>query len=120
MFEYDGRRLFGVCVAEKGVFRFSLSTDGRAGHASIPRIGDNALQKMAPVLAAMAERQPELELSPEPEALLGALGIDTSGDLHDAVRQIAEKDPRIAVLVEPMLGVTTGADDDRAPPRRST
>jgi acetylornithine deacetylase/succinyl-diaminopimelate desuccinylase-like protein len=105
VFEFDGRRLYGVCVAEKGVFRFSLSTEGRAGHASIPRIGDNALQKMAPVLAAMAAGQPELELSPEPEALLTALGIDTS-DLHAAVQAIAAKDPRIAVLVEPMLGVT--------------
>ena len=105
VFEFDGRRLYGVCVAEKGVFRFSLSTEGRAGHASIPRIGDNALQKMAPVLAAMAARQPELELSPEPEALLTALGIDT-GDLPAAVQAIAAKDPRIAVLLEPMLGVT--------------
>jgi acetylornithine deacetylase/succinyl-diaminopimelate desuccinylase-like protein len=25
---YDGRRVFGVCVAEKGVFRFRLTTDG--------------------------------------------------------------------------------------------
>lgn len=105
VFEFDGRRFYGVCVAEKGVFRFSLSTEGRAGHASIPRIGDNALEKMAPVLAAMAARQPELELSPEPEALLRALGVPT-GDLRAALEQIAAKDPRIAVLVEPMLGVT--------------
>ena len=48
VFEYDGRRLYGVCVAEKGVFRFTLTTEGRAGHASIPRIGDNALTKLAP------------------------------------------------------------------------
>src|SRR5689334_8273851 len=31
---YDGQRLYGVCVAEKGVFRFRLSVDGVAGHAS--------------------------------------------------------------------------------------
>ena len=36
VFEYEGRRIYGVCVAEKGVFRFTLSTHGRAGHASIP------------------------------------------------------------------------------------
>ncbi|HEY8770796.1 MAG TPA: M20/M25/M40 family metallo-hydrolase, partial [Thermoleophilaceae bacterium] len=47
LLEYDGRRIYPVCVAEKGVFRFTLSTHGRAGHASIPRIGDNALTKMA-------------------------------------------------------------------------
>ena len=44
---YDGRRLYGVCCAEKGVFRFALRTHGVAGHASMPRMGDNALLKLA-------------------------------------------------------------------------
>ena len=57
-FTYDGERHYGVCVAEKGVFRFRVTTDGVAGHASIPKIGVNALLKMAPLLARMAERQP--------------------------------------------------------------
>lgn len=102
---FDGRRVYGVCVAEKGVFRFTLTTEGKAGHASIPRIGDNALTKLAPLLQAMRDRQPSLELSPEPESLLRALGIDPS-DPEAAVRQAAETDPRVAVLVEPLLGVT--------------
>ncbi|HEY5288279.1 MAG TPA: M20/M25/M40 family metallo-hydrolase, partial [Solirubrobacteraceae bacterium] len=33
-FELDGQRYYGVCCAEKGVFRFTVSTDGAAGHAS--------------------------------------------------------------------------------------
>ena len=57
-FEYDGQRYYGVCCAEKGVFRFTVTTDGVAGHASMPRIGDNALLKMAPVLERFAARQP--------------------------------------------------------------
>jgi acetylornithine deacetylase/succinyl-diaminopimelate desuccinylase-like protein len=104
--ELESGRVYGVCVAEKGVFRFRLTTEGRAGHASIPRIGDNALTKMAPILAAMAERQPSLELSPEPEAFMGALGIDPHGDLREALAEVAAKDPRVAILLEPMLGVT--------------
>jgi acetylornithine deacetylase/succinyl-diaminopimelate desuccinylase-like protein len=102
----DGQRVYGVCVAEKGVFRFTLATEGRAGHASIPRIGDNALTKMAPLIAAMGERQPSLELSPEPEAFMRALGVEAGGDLPAAVEAVAARDPRIAVLLEPMLGVT--------------
>jgi acetylornithine deacetylase/succinyl-diaminopimelate desuccinylase-like protein len=105
VFEYDGRRIYGVCVAEKGVFRFSLSTHGRAGHASIPRIGDNALTKMAGVLDALRDPVPAYELSPEPESFLHAMGVDTS-DLDSAVKQVAETDARVAVLLEPMLGVT--------------
>ena len=102
---FDGRRVYGVCVAEKGVFRFTLTTHGEAGHASIPRIGDNALTKLAPLLQAMRDRQPSLELSPEPESFLTALGVDPA-DPEAALRKAAETDPRVAVLVEPLLGVT--------------
>jgi acetylornithine deacetylase/succinyl-diaminopimelate desuccinylase-like protein len=105
LLEYDGRRIYPVCVAEKGVFRFTLSTHGSAGHASIPRIGDNALTKMAGVLDALRDPMPAYELSPEPEALMRAMGVDT-GDLEAAVKQVAEQDERVAVLLEPMLGVT--------------
>jgi acetylornithine deacetylase/succinyl-diaminopimelate desuccinylase-like protein len=105
VFEYDGHRIYGVCVAEKGVFRFTLSTRGRAGHASIPRIGDNALTKMAPLLDAMRERRPAYEISPEPQAFIEAMGLDT-GDLDGVLRQVEQRDPRVAILLEPMLGVT--------------
>ena len=45
---YDGRRLYGVCCAEKGTFRFAVRTSGRAGHASVPALADNALLKLLP------------------------------------------------------------------------
>ncbi len=102
---FDGRRVYGVCVAEKGVFRFTLATSGRAGHASIPRIGDNALTKMAPLLEALSEAHTEFDVTPEPEALIRALGLDPS-DPVAALRAVEERDPRVAVLLEPMLGVT--------------
>ena len=104
--EFGGRRVYQVGVAEKGVFRFTITTQGRAGHASIPRIGDNALTKLAPLLQAMADRQPPLELTPEPEAFLRALGVPLDGDLETAVAAVRTRDPRLAVLVEPTLGVT--------------
>jgi acetylornithine deacetylase/succinyl-diaminopimelate desuccinylase-like protein len=105
IFEFDGRRAYGVCVAEKGVFRFTLTTKGRAGHASIPRIGDNALTKMAPILEALTSPRPAYEMSPEAAAFLEAIGIDSS-DPEAAVREVESRDPRVAVLLEPMLGVT--------------
>ncbi|MBA2342168.1 MAG: M20/M25/M40 family metallo-hydrolase [Thermoleophilaceae bacterium] len=103
--EFDGHRRYGVCVAEKGVFRFTLTTAGRAGHASIPRIGDNALTKMAPALEAMADGRPAFEHSPEPDAFLESFGVD-GGDLSTALAAVEASDPRVAVLLEPMLGVT--------------
>ena len=103
--EFDGRRIYGVCVAEKGVFRLTLTTSGGSGHASVPRIAANALVRMAPVLEALGEGRPLYSLSPEPEALLRALGLDPY-DLEGSIRAIEAKDPRVSVLVEPMLGVT--------------
>jgi acetylornithine deacetylase/succinyl-diaminopimelate desuccinylase-like protein len=105
VFEFDGRRHYGVCVAEKGVFRFTLTTEGRAGHASIPRIGDNALTKLAPVLDALAGGRVVPEHSPEPDAIFAALGID-SEDLGAALAEVEARNPLVAVLLEPMLGVT--------------
>jgi acetylornithine deacetylase/succinyl-diaminopimelate desuccinylase-like protein len=104
---FDGRRVYDVCIAEKGVFRFKLIADGVAGHASMPKIGDNALLKLAPLLQAMAERQPGYDLTEGPRALLEGLGVGpVDGDPAGALQRLGAKDPTLAVFVEPMLGVT--------------
>jgi acetylornithine deacetylase/succinyl-diaminopimelate desuccinylase-like protein len=105
VFEYGGRRCYGVCCAEKGVFRFTVTTDGVAGHASMPGMGDNALLKMAPVLERLAARQPAYELTSEPRAFLEGIGEDPE-DPAASVARLRAADPRLATMFEPMLGVT--------------
>ena len=105
VFEYGGHRHYGVCCAEKGVFRFTVTTAGVAGHASMPKIGENALLKMAPVLERLAARQPAYELTAEPQAFLRALGEDP-GDPESAIANLGEADERLVTMFEPMLGVT--------------
>jgi acetylornithine deacetylase/succinyl-diaminopimelate desuccinylase-like protein len=105
VFEYRGARRYGVCVAEKGVFRFTVTTDGVAGHASMPKMGENALLKMAPLLQRLAARQPSYALTAEPAAFLRGLGEDPD-DPAAAVARLAEADPRLVTMFEPMLGVT--------------
>jgi acetylornithine deacetylase/succinyl-diaminopimelate desuccinylase-like protein len=104
--EYGGRRLYCLGCAEKGVFRFTLTTDGVAGHASMPRLGDNALLKMAPLLERLGARQPDYDLGAEPRAFLEAIGESTDGDLHAVLDRIRTAEPRLAPLVEPMMGVS--------------
>ena len=107
IFELEGRRHYGICCAEKGVFRFSLTTEGVAGHASIPRMGDNALLKMAPLLQRLGERQPPLDLGDEPRVLLRMVGDDGEDvDVEAAMERLRELDPLLALLVEPTLGVS--------------
>jgi acetylornithine deacetylase/succinyl-diaminopimelate desuccinylase-like protein len=105
VFEYEGKRRYGVCCAEKGVFRFTVSTDGVAGHASMPGMGENALLKMGPVLERLAARQPTYELTAEPQAFLAGIGEDPA-DPAGAVARLREIDARLAIMFEPMLGVT--------------
>ncbi len=108
VFEYGDpptRRRYGVCCAEKGMFRFKLCTEGVAGHASMPKIADNALLKMGPLLQRLAERQPAYALTAEPEAFLRGIGEDPA-DPARAVANLQAADPRLAQMFEPMLGVT--------------
>jgi acetylornithine deacetylase/succinyl-diaminopimelate desuccinylase-like protein len=106
VFPFGDERLYGVCVAEKGVFRFTVTTDGVAAHASTPRMGENALLKMVPFLQAMGDRQPPYDITETPRALLAELGLPLDGDPAPVLAALRERDPVIAVLVEPMLGVT--------------
>ncbi len=107
-FEYGGppaRRRYGVCCAEKGVFRFIVSTDGVAGHASMPGMGENALLKMGPVLERLAARQPSYRATAEPLAFLRGIGED-DGDPEGSIERLRAADERLATMFEPMLGVT--------------
>jgi acetylornithine deacetylase/succinyl-diaminopimelate desuccinylase-like protein len=105
VFEYSGKRCYGVCCAEKGVFRFTVTTDGVAGHASMPRMGENALLKMGPLLDRLAARQPAYELTAEPRAFLQGIGEDPS-DPGTSIEHLRAADERLATMFEPMLGVT--------------
>ncbi len=129
-FELDGQRYYPVCCAEKGVFRFTVTTSGAAGHASMPKLGENALLKMAPVLERFATRQPELAPTAEPLAFLRGIGAlegaphggghpegrtlkgagrrtgEDEGDPAAALARLGERDPRLPRTFEPMFGVT--------------
>jgi acetylornithine deacetylase/succinyl-diaminopimelate desuccinylase-like protein len=105
LIRHGGHRVYGVCVAEKGVFRFALDTHGRSGHASVPRIGENALLKLAPHLSALADARPVPVRQPEVDELFSALGLDPA-DLGAALAELEAGSPEVAVLLEPMVGVT--------------
>jgi acetylornithine deacetylase/succinyl-diaminopimelate desuccinylase-like protein len=105
-FPYSGRRVYGVCCGEKGVFRFKLIARGVAGHASLPRTGDNALLKLGPALVKLAAAEPSLVVGETTTELLRRMGEDAQ-DPGGALTHIEASEPVLARLVlEPMLGVT--------------
>jgi acetylornithine deacetylase/succinyl-diaminopimelate desuccinylase-like protein len=117
-FEVEGRRFYTLCVGEKGVFRFLVRTHGRAGHASVPALGDNALLKLAPLLERL-RAQPPIEPTPEAVEFVYAVsdeevGADPDG-LDEAVAHLRQRAPEVvAYLLEPMLRVTLVPTQARA------
>jgi acetylornithine deacetylase/succinyl-diaminopimelate desuccinylase-like protein len=109
LIEHGGRRHYTLSIGEKGIFRIRLRAKGEAGHASVPRIGDNALLKLAHHLAALSE-QPPPEPTPEGEALLAALfGEPFAGEegMRAGLERLRAEAPLLCdYLVEPMLSVT--------------
>ncbi|MGD9962295.1 MAG: M20 family metallopeptidase [Thermoplasmata archaeon] len=52
---------FDIVVREKGLVQFSITTKGKAAHASMPHTGENAIAKMVSVLSKLEDvyRPPE-------------------------------------------------------------
>ncbi len=107
-FTVDGRRIYPLCVGEKGVNRFLLRARGVAGHASVPALGENALLKLAPALTRIGQ-QPPLEPTTDGLAFLSAvLGeeVELEG-VEAAIERLRDLNPRAAdYLAEPMMRIT--------------
>jgi acetylornithine deacetylase/succinyl-diaminopimelate desuccinylase-like protein len=102
---YGDRRLYGVCVAEKGTFRFNVRTAGKAAHASVPGLASNALLKLAPIISALGEGRPSFDLTEATRALVSALGGDP-GDPAGALEHVRTISPEIAPLLDAAMSVT--------------
>jgi acetylornithine deacetylase/succinyl-diaminopimelate desuccinylase-like protein len=105
VFELAGHRRYGLCCAEKGIFRFKITARGAAGHASLPRTGENALLKLAPALSRLASQEPSYAMTEVPTALLQGLGEDPS-DPAAVLSKLGAADPGLLTILEPMFGVT--------------
>lgn len=101
-----GGRVFYLCaVGEKATAPFVVRVRGRAGHASVPSIGDNALVKAAPIVEAIARIDPPKTLLPQVQRFLEQV-LGETPPLETAVERARELHPLAAELVEPLLSLT--------------
>jgi acetylornithine deacetylase/succinyl-diaminopimelate desuccinylase-like protein len=103
--ELAGRALYLCSTAEKMSSPFRLLVHGRAGHASMPGIADNALTKAAPLIERLAAYRPELRLGDETDALVQTLAGQKLG-AEEALALARELDPYAAETLEPLLSLT--------------
>jgi len=101
----DGRPIYAATVAEKMTAPFRLRVHGRSGHASMPRIADNALVNATRLIERIAEYRPEPQLGPEVEGFLRAIFGEVC-PAAEVVRRVATVSPVAAVLVEALLAPT--------------
>ena len=104
--EIGGKPLYLCSTSEKMTSPFVLRVHGRAGHASMPGIADNALVKAAKLIERLGEFSPQPQLEPEVAAFMKLVtGEDAPApaELLDRARAI---DPVAVELVEPQLGMT--------------
>src|SRR3954471_19670735 len=102
---YGDRRLYGVCVAEKGTFRFNVNTRGTAAHASVPGAASNALLELAPLIVKLGQGRPSFDLTEATQALLEALGEDPS-DPGRALENVRATCEQLAPLLDAAMSVT--------------
>jgi acetylornithine deacetylase/succinyl-diaminopimelate desuccinylase-like protein len=103
--ELFGRAFYLCSAAEKMSSPFRLRVHGRAGHASVPGIADNALVKAAPLIERLAAYEPELRLGPETEAMIMAVAGQPLQPA-EALELARGADEAAAELLEPLLSLT--------------
>jgi acetylornithine deacetylase/succinyl-diaminopimelate desuccinylase-like protein len=116
--ELFGRAFYLCSSAEKMSSPFRLHVHGRAGHASVPGIADNALLKAAPLIERLAEYRPDLRLGPETKAMIEAVAGQPL-DAYQALELARATDAAAAELLEPLLSFTLSPTMISASERRN-
>ena len=116
--ELAGRAFYLCSTAEKMSSPFRVRVNGRAGHASMPGIADNALVKAAPLIERLAAYQPELRLEGEAAALVEAVAGEKL-EAAQALELARGLDPFAADLLEPLLSFTLSPTMISASERRN-
>jgi acetylornithine deacetylase/succinyl-diaminopimelate desuccinylase-like protein len=109
-----GRRLYPLTVGEKAFAQFRLTVHGRGGHGSVPLHDLNPVERLARVIAALADHEAAVTVAPITARFIERLVADPGlrARLKDpnraraAIRELLGRDPESAYLIEPLLGVT--------------
>jgi acetylornithine deacetylase len=97
-----------VCVAHKGFVWAEIETEGRAAHGSRPAEGVDAITRMAPALARLAELQSALDSAPGHE-LVGPGSVHAS--LIEGGQELSSYPARCRLALERRTAPGESVDD---------
>ncbi len=75
----EGRRIYTVQTAEKGVIWLRIKARGRPGHGSIPGFADNAVQRMARVIETLGRHRSRIRATPTVKRFIEGLAAERGG-----------------------------------------
>jgi len=70
----DGKNVFTIQTAEKGILWFKVKAKGRPGHGSVPGAADNAILRMGRVVDRLGNHRAEVVLTPTVREFFGGNG----------------------------------------------
>ncbi len=106
-FQRDGKLVYLLETAEKGLCWVKATAHGKPCHASIPDLGESAVSKLSTAISLIASHSPKTKLMPNVKALMAALSevlqgtgnpeleeIPTDGEIPDSViDEVAKGEP---------------------------
>jgi acetylornithine deacetylase/succinyl-diaminopimelate desuccinylase-like protein len=115
----DGKNVFTIQTAEKGILWFKVKAKGRPGHGSVPGAADNAILRMSRVVDRLGNHRAEVVLTPTVREFLEVMAreereagealrllLQNPAGADEVLDKLAQKDKGMAEELRAMLRVT--------------
>jgi acetylornithine deacetylase/succinyl-diaminopimelate desuccinylase-like protein len=115
----DGKNIYTVQTAEKGILWFKVKAKGTAGHGSIPGASDNAIVRMNNVVGKLERYRSKILLTPTVKQFLTEMAkehktarktyiklLEKPADADSVLDELAKKDRTLAEEIRAKLRMT--------------
>ena len=105
-----GKNLYYLLgTGEKGRLEVKINVKGESSHASVPWLGENALQNSSNALMKIFNYQPDLDCSTDIFNYLNLFGIETKPsieNLESIIQEATDKNPNLGSLLRALSRMT--------------
>lgn len=115
----NGKDIFTIQTAEKGILWFKIKAKGKPGHGSVPGIADNAIMRINKVIEKLGNHRPEIRMvstvkkflrafaqENEPSRKALSILLQNPEKADEILDMLAKKDKAMAEELRAMLRMT--------------